>query len=105
MSNTLLRVSVSSSPSLVAGAIAECIRQDRQVFAQAIGAGAVNQMIKSVIVARRYLAQDHINIFFIPAFVDVNVQGRLRTAVRLEVIGVDSDDPETVPDKPAIPCA
>jgi stage V sporulation protein S len=86
MENNLIRVAATSSPYRVAGAIAQQMRTERQVSVQAIGAGAVNQMIKSLIIARSYLQADQIQPVCVPSFVEVTVDGQLRTAVHLLVL-------------------
>jgi stage V sporulation protein S len=81
----LVRVAASSRSTAVAGAIAGIMRERGRVDVQAIGAGAVNQAVKAVAIARGYLVLDDIHIFCIPEFCDVTVNGEDRTAVRLSV--------------------
>jgi stage V sporulation protein S len=81
----ILRVSGSSIPSKVAGAIAGVMRDRGQVFVQAIGASAVNQAVKAIAVARGYLQEDGIEIVFIPEFVDVEINNEVRTAIKFSV--------------------
>jgi stage V sporulation protein S len=81
----IIKVAVTSRSTAVAGAIAGVIRERGQVNVQAIGAGAVNQAIKAVIIARGYLELDGIDIICIPSFVEVMIDGQERTAVRLSV--------------------
>ena len=81
----ILKVGSRSHPGKVAGAIAAIIREGKQVQARAIGAGAVNQAIKAVIIARKYLVADGIDVICIPEFVDVNIGGQERTAITLIV--------------------
>jgi stage V sporulation protein S len=80
-----LKVSAASSPNSVAGAIASVVRAGREVEIQAIGAGAVNQGVKAIAVARGYLAPNGIDICCIPAFSDVEIDGVQRTAVKLMI--------------------
>ena len=80
-----IKVSAKSRSTAVAGAIAGVIRESRQAEVQAIGAGAVNQAIKAVAIARSYLAQDGLDIFCVPSFTEVDISGEERTAVRLHV--------------------
>ena len=54
----ILKVSSKSNPNSVAGAIAEMIKRNRKVELQAIGAGAINQAVKAIAIARGY-AQDY----------------------------------------------
>ena len=51
----VLKVSSKSRPSAVAGAIAGVVRELGRAEVQAIGAGATNQAIKAVAIARDYL--------------------------------------------------
>jgi len=79
----VIRVAASSRSTAVAGAIAGVMREQEQVDVQAIGAGAVNQAIKAVTIARGYLELDGIDIVCVPSFVEVMIDDQERTAVRL----------------------
>lgn len=79
---TLLRVCSNSNPAAVAGAIAGVIRETGHCEVQAIGAGAVNQTVKAIGIARGYVAPAGINLIAIPAFLDIEVNGEERTAIR-----------------------
>lgn len=81
----ILKVSVRSRPSAVAGAIAGIVREGGRAEAQAIGAGAINQAVKAVAIARNYLALDGIDVICIPAFTQVSIEGQQRTAIKLIV--------------------
>ena len=81
----VLKVSAHSRPSAVAGAIAGVIRSHGRADVQAIGAGATNQAIKAVAIARDYLQPNGIDIVVIPAFIDVQIADEERTAIRLVV--------------------
>ena len=81
----VLKVSGKSRPSSVAGAIAGVVRQANRVEVQAIGAGATNQAIKAVAIARGYLISSGIDIVCIPAFIDVTIDDEERTAIKLLV--------------------
>lgn len=81
----LIKVASNSRSTAVAGAIAGVMREQDSVDVQAIGAGAVNQAVKAVAIARGYLELDGIDIVCIPLFVEVSIQGHERTAVRLHV--------------------
>ena len=78
----IIKVSARSRSTAVAGAIAGVVREHGRAEAQAIGAGAVNQAIKAVAIARGYLALDGIDVICIPAFVEVDIEGQERTAVK-----------------------
>ena len=79
----LVKVAATSRSTAVAGAIAGVMRERGYVDVQAIGAGAVNQAIKAVAIARGYLELDGIDIVCVPMFVEVIIDGQERTAVRL----------------------
>jgi len=81
----IIKVSARSRSTSVAGAIAGVIREQNRAEVQAIGAGAVNQAIKAVAIARGYLALDGFDVICIPAFVEVEIDGQERTAVKLIV--------------------
>ena len=81
----IIRVSGQSRTSAVAGAIAGVVRECGRAEVQAIGAGAVNQAVKSVAIARNYLALDGIDVVCIPLFTEVSIDGHERTAIRLVV--------------------
>ena len=81
----IIRVAAASRSTAVAGAIAGVMREQGQVNVQAIGAGAVNQAIKAVTIARGYLELDGIDIICVPTFVEVVIDGQERTAVRLSI--------------------
>src|SRR3954452_17760756 len=81
----ILKVSARSRPSAVAGAIAGVVRESGRAEVQAIGAGAANQAIKAVAIARDYLAETGINAVCLPSFIDVVIDDEDRTAIRLIV--------------------
>jgi stage V sporulation protein S len=81
----IIKVAASSRSTAVAGAIAGVMREKGQVDVQAIGAGAVNQAVKAVCIARGYLEEDGIDLICVPAFVEVEIDGQERTAVRLSI--------------------
>lgn len=79
----IIKVSARSRSTSVAGAIAGVVRENKRAEVQAIGAGAVNQAVKAVAIARGYLALDGIDIICIPAFAEVIIDEQERTAVKL----------------------
>ncbi len=81
----VLKVSSRSKPTSVAGALAGVIREQGFVEVQAIGAGAVNQAIKAVAIARGYVAPGGLDLVFTPSFVDIEINGEERTAIKLLV--------------------
>ncbi len=82
----IIKVAAKSRSTAVAGAIAGVMRERGHVDVQAIGAGAVNQAIKAVCIARGYLQEDEIEIVCVPEFVEVMIGNQERTAVRLGII-------------------
>lgn len=80
-----LKVSSRSNPNSVAGAIAGVIRSSGAVEVQVVGAGALNQAVKAVAIARGYLAPSGIDLVCVPTFADIRIDGRERTAIRLHV--------------------
>lgn len=81
----IIKVSAKSRSTAVAGAIAGVIREHNKAEVQAIGAGAVNQAVKALAIARGYLERDQIDIVFVPFFTEVEIDGQERTAVRFQV--------------------
>lgn len=81
----MIKVSANSRTSAVAGAIAGVMREHNHVDVQAIGAGAVNQAIKALVLATGYLRNDGIEICCVPEFVDVEIDGKVRTAIKMVV--------------------
>lgn len=79
----VLKVSSRSVPNSVAGAISGVIREKSAVEIQAVGAGAANQAIKAIAIARGYLAPIGIDLICIPAFANINIDGEERTAIKL----------------------
>lgn len=80
-----LKVSSKSSPASVAGAIAGMVKDGVPVNMQCVGAGAVNQAIKAVAIARGFLIPTGFDISCAPVFSDILINGESRTAIRLSV--------------------
>ena len=81
----IVKVAATSRSTSVAGAIAGIVREQGRVDVQAIGAGAVNQAVKAIAIARGYLELDDIYIYCVPSFSEILIEGKERTAVRLAV--------------------
>jgi stage V sporulation protein S len=81
----LIKVSANSRTSAVAGAIAGMIREHKHAQVQAIGAGAVNQAVKALVLAVGYLDGDGIRVVCVPEFVDVTIEDKVRTAIKLVI--------------------
>jgi len=81
----IIKVAARSRSSAVAGAIAGLVRERSRAEVHAIGAGAVNQAVKAVAIARGFLTHDGIDVICIPAFTSVEIEGKERTAIKLTV--------------------
>jgi stage V sporulation protein S len=81
----LIKVSANSRTSAVAGAIAGIIRERKHAEIQAIGAGAVNQAVKALVLATGYLRNDGIQVSCVPEFADVSIEDKMKTAIKLVI--------------------
>ena len=81
----MIKVSANSRTSAVAGAIAGVVRENKRAEVQAIGAGAVNQAVKALVLAVGYLKNDGIDVVCVPEFADVTIDDKVRTAIKLVV--------------------
>lgn len=81
----LIKVSKTSRPTAVAGAIAGVMRKGGYAEIQAIGAGAVNQSVKALATARNYLKEDGIDLAAVPSFTEVEIDGSIKTAVHMAI--------------------
>ncbi len=81
----VLKVSSKSSPNAVAGALAGVLREKGVAEMQVIGAGALNQAIKAIAIARGFVAPSGLDLICVPAFTDIQVNGEERTAIKLLV--------------------
>ena len=84
-STNILKVSAQSNPNSVAGARAGVMRERDAAELQAIGAGATNQAVKAIAIARSYLESSEFDLICVPEFIDVIIDGKDRTAIRLAV--------------------
>jgi len=80
---TALKAGAKTNPNSLAGAIAGLIREEGRVEIQTIGAGALNQAIKAVAIARGFVAPSGYNLVLIPAFEDIEIDGEERTAIKI----------------------
>ena len=106
----LIKVSANSRTSAVAGAIAGVVREHKRAEVQAIGAGAVNQAVKALVLATGYLRNDGIDICCVPEFVDVEIDDKVRTAIKMvvehrvpETSAPISTEPESIEPEPIGP--
>jgi stage V sporulation protein S len=81
----IIKVSARSRTAAVAGAIAGVMRESSHAEVQAIGAGAVNQAVKAIVIAKGYLAEEDVHIVCVPSFVDVDIDDQERTAIRFVI--------------------
>ncbi len=81
----IIRVAGTSRTAAVAGAIAGVVRDHKRADVQAIGASAVNQAVKAIAYATNFLAEDGIDVVFVPIFVEVEIEGKIRTAIKFVV--------------------
>ena len=79
----ILKISSKSNPNSVAGAIAGLVKENSYAEMQAIGAGALNQAVKAVAIARGFVAPHGVDLICIPAFTDIVIDGEERTAMKL----------------------
>ncbi len=84
----VIKVSGTSRTSAVAGAIAGIIRETKRAEVQAIGASAVNQAVKAITVAKGYLTRDSLEITYTSEFVDVEIEDKVRTAIKFTITQV-----------------
>ncbi|HDI11888.1 MAG TPA: stage V sporulation protein S [Candidatus Acetothermia bacterium] len=81
----ILKIAANSNPSAAAGALANTIREFGVAEMQAIGPKAVNQAVKCIAIARGYMAPSGVDLFFVPSFTDVEINGETKTALRFTV--------------------
>jgi stage V sporulation protein S len=86
----VLKVSSKSNPNSVAGALAGVIREQGAVEVQTVGAGALNQAVKAIAIARGFIAPSGMDLMCVPAFTDILINGEERTAIRILVEPRDS---------------
>ncbi|CAN5730484.1 hypothetical protein BH24ACT3_BH24ACT3_07670 [soil metagenome] len=96
-----LKVSTRSNPNSVAGAMAGVVRSAGAVEVQVVGAGALNQAVKALAIARGYVAGAGIDLVCVPMFADIVIDGERRTAIRLTI--EDRAEPTHAPVVQAIP--
>ena len=78
-----IKVSSKSKPNSVAGAIASLIKDNKELEVQVVGAGALNQLIKAIIICRGFLAPSGINIVCIPSFTDIKIENICKTGIKI----------------------
>ncbi len=83
MNNEILKISSKSNPNSVAGAIAGLIKENEKIEMQVVGAGALNQAIKAIAIARGFIAPLGIELICIPSFTELEIDGEKRTGMKL----------------------
>ena len=78
----VLKVSAKSQPKAVAGALSAVVREHGTAEIQAVGAGAVNQAVKAIAIARGFVSPNGIDLVCIPAFAEIEIDGEERTAIK-----------------------
>ncbi|MEO7837272.1 MAG: stage V sporulation protein S [Acidimicrobiales bacterium] len=81
----VLKVSSKSNPNSCAGALAGVIRHEGMAELQVVGAGALNQAVKAIAIARGFLVSSGLDLVCVPMFADIEIDGQSRTAIRLLV--------------------
>jgi len=81
----VLRISAHSIPKSVAGALTAVLREKGRAEIQAVGAGAVNQAIKAIAIARGFVAPNGLDLVVVPAFTEISIEGEVRTAIKFIV--------------------
>ncbi|ADL13179.1 stage V sporulation protein S [Acetohalobium arabaticum] len=81
----VLKIASDSKPKSVAGALAAVLRDEGKAELQAIGAGAVNQAVKAIAIARGFVAPSGVDLVSIPAFAEIEIDGEERTAIKFIV--------------------
>lgn len=89
----LLKVSSRSNPNAVAGAFAGVVREQGRVEVQVVGAGALNQAVKAIAIARSMLSSQGLDLVCAPAFAEIEIDGNARTAMQLVVESRDLHQP------------
>ena len=85
----ILKISSKSNPNSVAGAIANLVKNKNKVEMQAVGAGAINQAVKAVAIARGFVAPSGADLICIPAFTEIEINNENCTAMKIFVKEID----------------
>lgn len=81
----LFRVSSKSNANSVAGALAAYLKEHEECQIDTVGAGALNQAVKAIIIARGFLVVQGIDVVCVPSFEEIAIDGETRTAIALHV--------------------
>ena len=81
----ILKISAKSSPNSIAGAIAGLVKENGRAEMQAIGAGAINQAVKAVAIARGFVAPTGVELVCTPSFTEVMIDNEEKTGIKFAV--------------------
>ena len=81
----ILKISAKSSPNSIAGAIAGLVKENGRAEMQAIGAGAINQAVKAVAIARGFVAPTGVELVCTPSFTEVMIDDEEKTGIKFSV--------------------
>ena len=84
-----LKVSTKSNVRKVAGAIVSILSEGKDVFLDVIGAGALNQAIKAVAVARSFTITSGTDLLISPSFSNVDIESDNVTGLTLKIVKVE----------------
>jgi stage V sporulation protein S len=84
----IVKVSAKSNPASVAGAIAALVREKKEIQIQVIGAGALNQAVKAIAIAKEYVAPTGVNLYCSPSFINLEISGRNKTGLCIAIQAV-----------------
>lgn len=96
-----LKVAGKSNPATVAGAIANNIREGKDIEIVAMGPQSVNQAVKAITISRSYLADDRIDLTFRPEFIHLELDGERKSAIKIVVLTKKLEGMPSVPAAPA----
>ena len=81
----ILKISAKSSPNSIAGALTGIIKEQGQAYMQAVGAGAINQAVKAVAIARGFVTVQGNDIYCTPTFTTIDIDGEEKTGIKFHV--------------------
>ena len=81
----LIKVSSMSKPNLVAGAIVNFLKDEKELEIHTIGAGALNQATKALSIARGQLRANDIDLHCKPSFFESVLNDEIKTGIKLNV--------------------
>jgi len=86
---TDMKVSGSGMAGPVGGAIAKCLREDREIIITSVGPASVAKCVEAMVLARNTIQADGLELFFFPGFEEIIMTGpgagEQRSCVRVHV--------------------